>query len=411
MMLPTTIDTVIIGAGQSGLSMSYYLTKAKRNHIMLERNRIAESWHKRWDSFKLVTPNWTLCLPGYPYTGSNPHGFSTHKEIVKYLTDYADFIKAPIYKNITVLSVKENRKGPIRYEISTNHGILHTDNIIIATGFYQKPSIPLMAKNFPADISQLHSSQYLNSSNLNFGNVLLVGSGQSGWHIAKELCEQKWKIFFSLGTTPCVPRQYRGKDIYWWLQVMGMTNKAVEELPSLEARFKSNPYINAEEGTENDLHLLYKKGAVFLGRLSCVNEKIALFEEDAQKRLVDAKNFSDQARCNIDNFITKKGFSVPDEKATLLDAVAAISIPSYSYLDLVQHNVTNIIWCTGYRPDFSWIKLPIFDDKGYPLQVRGITDSAGIYFLGLPWLHKAKSSLLLGVGEDAAYIADFIATH
>jgi putative flavoprotein involved in K+ transport len=400
-------NTLIIGAGQAGLSISYYLTQQNHPHLLVEKNRIGEAWRsQRWDSFSLILPNWTLRLPGHEYDGEDPNGFLAKNEIVDYLERYARKFNPPVQLGVEVTSIEKDPAGH-GFLIGTKTGDLQAANLIVTVGSFQKPRIPPFSRNISSHIHQIHSSQYRNARELPQGAVLVVGNAQSGYQIAKELYRSGGKVYQCIGSVGWVPRNYRGQDAAWWMEKMGLFNQTAASLPSPRARFAGNPYVVSLVGGRNeDLYKFTGDGVTLLGRIRGAQENKIALASDLNENLAKANQFSAEFKQGIDKYIQKTGLPAPEE-----DQEAPRSWPELEQatdLNLDLAGITSIIWATGYSFDFSWIKFPIFDEYGYPVQERGITSQPGLYFLGLNWMHQRKSGLFLGVGEDAAHVAEHL---
>jgi putative flavoprotein involved in K+ transport len=403
------VDTIVIGAGQAGLAVSYYLTQQGRQHLVLERDRVGEAWRsKKWDSFTLVTPNWAVKLPGFAYQGDDPDGYLTHEEVVHYLEEYAAIFNPPLRLGVTVTSLQEAADG---FVVESNAGSFTAANVVVATGAFQKPKIPAFSALLSPHIRQLHSSEYRNSSELPPGAILVVGSGQSGGQITEELYQEGRKVYLSTGGAGRMPRRYRGKDIFWWINEIGMMDRTVDRLPSPEKRFDANPQLTGKGGGRwLDLHQFYLDGVTLLGRMKDGKGTRLFFAEDLMENLAKSDKPIGEVKKAIDGYIDKNSLEIVQEES--LPALrAGYDSPIITELDLDEAGIASIIWACGYAFDFSWVKLPIFDEFGYPIQERGITAQPGLYFVGLQWLFKPKSSLLLGVGEDAEYITTHIAAR
>lgn len=401
------IDTLIIGAGQAGLALSYYLTQQQRPHILLEKTgQLADAWRNhRWDSFTLVTPNWHIRLPGGEYQGDDPDGFMPRAEVVSYLEGYAASFNAPVRFNVSATAVQPVDGG---YCVQTSRGEVRAANVVIATGLFQKPKIPTSGVDLPAGIVQLHSGEYRHPEGLPSGAVLIVGSGQSGCQIAEELYQSGRKVYLSVGSSAGrAPRRYRGQDILWWLVEMGFFDRTVDQLTSPQVKFAANPQISGKSGGHTlNLHKFAREGVTLLGRFTGAQGRQIYLAPDLYENLEKIDKFEADLVKGVDEFIAKTGRIAPQESLTFdRDGYAA---PILTELDLVKAGVMSVIWAAGYQFDFSWVNLPVLDQDGYPIQRRGVTTFPGLYFLGLPWLHTAKSGLLLGVGEDAFYIAAHI---
>jgi len=394
---------MIVGAGQAGLAMSYYLKQQGREHVVLEKAAaVANAWRKqRWDSFTLVTPNFQVRMPGAEYQGNDPYGFMTLREIVKYFDHYVEHFGLPVRCGVEVFSVETNGRT---YRIRTSEGNYEAGNVVIATGLYQSPKLPKVSEAIPADILQLHSMEYRKPSSLREGAVLVVGSGQSGVQIAEELYQSGKKVFLSIGSGGRVPRRYRGKDINDWFARMGMFDTTVEELPSAKAKFHPHPQISGKNGGESlNLQEFARDGVTLLGHVRDARDAKIIFAPDMKESLAKADQFEVEALKKVDEYIQRIGLDAPQE--TVRQLRDGYDQEDITELDLRASGISTIIWATGYNFDFRMVKLPVFDRDGYPIQKRGVTACGGLYFLGMPWLHSRKSGILFGVGEDAAYMA------
>ena len=403
--MSTHIETVIVGGGQAGLAVSYYLSQNNRPHIVLERARKpANTWRNhRWDSFTLNTPNWQSALPGAEIPGSDPDGFLSREEIVAYFQNYVKKFQLPVRYgvDVQVVRAKPSSRG---YIVETSAGRFEAPNVVLATGLYQKPKMPAFTAEFPRGIKQIHSDEYRNPQSLPDGGVLVVGSGQSGAQIAEELYQSGRKVYLSVGRAGRVPRRYRGKDANWWHEHMGDYERTVDQLPSPRAKFSGKPMISGKDGGHTlNLHQFARDGVTLLGRIQGVRGHSILLARDLKANLARADQFEADFAKKIDEFILKNRIDAPEETlASLKDGYEA---SEKSKLSLADADIRTVIWATGYSFDFSMVHLPVFDGDGYPIQKRGITDYPGLYFVGLPWLHNAKSGLLFGLAQDAEHIA------
>jgi len=405
----TTIDTIVIGAGQAGLATSHYLTQRGCEHVVLEQaGQAGSSWrHGRWDSFTLVTPNWAFRLPGAEYAGTQPEEFMGRDDVVARLERYA--VNMPVRYGIRVTSVRCDVHTQL-YMVDTPDGAFEARNVVVATGLFQRPACHEVAQRLPIGVQQLHSSQYLNPSALPPGAVLVVGSSQSGAQIAEELRASGRSVYLCVGSAGRAPRRYRGKDSSEWLDVLGLSERTVDKLPSPAAKFAANPHVAGKSGCGNlNLHQFARDGIVLLGRLTdAVGGHIRL-APDLHDNLAKADAFEAQFTGMVDAYIaTNKLDIVPQSLPQLDDGYAQ---PLRKDLDMEEAGITTVIWAAGYAFDFSIVKLPVLDADGYPVQQRGVTMYPGLYFVGLPWLYKQKSGLLSGVGDDAAYIVNHIAAR
>jgi len=402
------VDTIIVGGGQAGLSTSYHLTQQGREHVILEQaDQAAQVWRNRWDSFTLNTPNWMTCLPGAEYQGNDPDGFMPRDEIVAYFEAYIERFELPVRYGIRVTSVEPIEAG---YLVSTDEGEFEAANVVIAAGLHQQPKIPPFSTNLPAEIRQLHSSEYRNPEALPPGAVLVVGSAQSGCQIAEELYQSGRKVYLSVSSSPRIPRRYRGKDITWWLNAVGFFDKTADQLPSPKAKFAPSPHSTGKDGGHTiNLSQFERDGVVLLGHIQSVQADRIVLTPDMKENLAKADKFEADFVRDIDHYIESNGLDAPlDPLPELSDGYEAEELTD---LDLNSTGISSVIWATGYKFDFGLVKLSAFDEDGYPLQKRGVTEFPGLYFIGLPFLYKFKSGLLAGVGDDAAYIASAIGTN
>ena len=398
------IETVVIGAGQAGLATSYHLTQAGREHVVLERGDVADTWRtKRWDGFYLNTPKWTQALPGHEYTGPEPDAFASLGETIAYLEEYAASFAAPVRTGVEVTSL---RVAADALEVEAGDELLRATNVVIATGAYQEPTPMPAGAGAPADVLQLHTSEYRRPAQLPDGAVLIVGGGQSGCQIADELIQAGRPVSMSVGRCPWIPRRYRGHEIVRWLIDTGFTDQTVDTLPSPVARLACNPPVSGNDGGHDCNPLwLEERGATLLGRLQELRGHTAVLAPDLAESLAfGAARLADLIAL-IDGHIADKGLDVPSGEPPREPPVRR---PAPELLDLRDARVSTILWSNGYRPDHRWIEGLRVDDQGWPVQQRGISEIPGLYFVGLHWLHKRKSSLLFGVGDDAEHVVSHI---
>lgn len=404
--MTTNLNTIIVGGGQAGLAVSYFLSRQDRDHLVLEQAAApAEAWRNhRWDSFTLNTPNWQSVLPDAPHTG-DPDAFMERAEIIGYLERYAESL--PVRYNTRVTGVERDARWG-SYIVTTADGeTFVVRNVVIATGLYQQPNIPAFAADFPADVLQIHSDEYRNPQALPQGAVLVVGSAQSGAQIAEELYEAGRKVYLAVGRAGRTPRRYRGKDANWWSDKLGIYERTVDQLPSRRAKFAGKPHISGTRGGHTlNLHQFARDGVVLLGHLEGVAGGRIKLSPDLHRNLAAADQHEADFTKAVDSYVTATGMAAPEETLpTLRDGFA---VRQLTELDLAVAGITTVIWATSYRFDFSIVRLPVLDADGFPIQQRGVTDYPGLFFVGLPWLHNAKSGLIYGVGDDAAYITRMI---
>ena len=409
--MPERFDVVIVGAGQAGLAVSQFLTRAKLSHVILERGRIAEAWRsQRWDTFCLVTPNWSLNLPGWPYRGPDPDGFMRRDAFVSYLEDYAAFFEAPVRSGVDVRAV--DRGEDEAFAVTTDADVLMAANVVIATSTYQAPRRSDFAAGIAPDVAQYHASTFRNSDDLPAGAVLVVGTGQSGCQIADELNRAGRRVFLSVGEGGRLPRRYRGLDAIAWQRDMGYLDRTVDMLEDPGRRFKADPHTTGQDGGRDlDLRQMAREGVQLLGRVAGIDGSTVVLADDLARNLVQAETFAHRFMREVDahialNLIDAPPFVGPaaiDRKG--IDELAAISP---GRLDLGQENVGAVIWATGFSFDFRWVAPAALDSFGYPVTRKGVTAVPGLYFIGLNWLHKRKSGIVYGIREDAEHIARHI---
>jgi putative flavoprotein involved in K+ transport len=398
------IATVVVGAGQAGLSVSRELTDAGEAHVVLERGRIGETWRGRWDSFCLVTPNWSVQLPGHPYDGDDPDGFMPRDDVVRYLERYAAEFTAPVREGVEVTSVRP--LSDAEFALETSAGDIVAGTVVLSTGAYQRPHRPPGASTLPPEILQIGVEDYRNPDELPPGRVLVVGSGQSGCQIAEELHEAGREVVMACGRAGWLPRRLGDRDVVWWLQEAGNFDERVEELPEPAARLAANVQASGHGGG-HDLHFrtLRRMGVVLVGHFLGAEDGHARFASDVG----DSVAWGDQRNAKLMDGFRKlaaaRGLPWPEAPAP-----EPIVDDGPELVDLSGFGA--VLFAGGFRPDYrSWVHCPdAFDELGFPIHADGAsTVVPGLYFVGVHFLRKRKSSLLIGVGEDAAIVARQIA--
>ena len=408
-MIMEQIETVVIGGGQAGLAMSYYLGQLGREHIILERQRVAERWRsERWDSLAFQSPNWNIQLPGFAFQAADPDAFASREDVLGFIESYAAFIRAPLRCGLVATALRP-KPGSTRLIVETQGNFFEAKNVVIATGPFQVPVVPLPIAGVAL---HLHSSRYRNPQQLPPGAVLVIGSGNSGVQIAEELCSAGRRVYLSVSKHRRIPRRYRGKDYSWWYLALGDGETTVDQQPNAQP---ARLITGVRGGHDVDLRRLAGDGVVLLGRILDGRGGKLTIARDLGENLArgDASfiDFTQQA----DEHAARQGLDIPfsDERAQVALNPVEVADPILT-LDLAAAGISTIIWANGFRYDFNWIYLPIFangtqSSGRVPLHKRGITRVPGVYFLGLPWLHKLKSAFLNGVGEDAEHLAEQIA--
>lgn len=400
------IDTIVIGAGQAGLATSHELTARNVPHLVLDRgDRVGDSWRNRWDSFTLVTPNWQLQLPGFPYTGDDPDGFLHRDDVVRHLQRYTTMFDPPVRFQTEVTSVGADDDG---LEVRTADGeTLHARNVVVATGTFAEPRVPDAATDAPDHIHQVHSSGYRNPDDLPDGPVLVVGSGQSGCQIAMELADAGRDVHLSTSRVGRLPRRYRDRDGMWWAHRIGLFDQRVEDLDSPDARFQPNPHVSGRHGgTEVDLRELAASGITLHGHLERFDDDHATFADDLDDNLAFADESAAMIRAAADRWVEASGLDLPEEPE---DETGRDDPSGSTSLDL--GTFAAIVWATGFDWDFDWVEPADLDERGYPIADGGVAAHPGLYFVGLHWLEHRDSGLFLGVGRDATTVAIHLASR
>lgn len=406
--LPRRTEIAIVGAGQAGLTMSWWLRQAGVDHVLLERrSSLGGGWQDRWDAFRLVSPNWCASFPGYPYDGDDPHGFMPRDEIAGRVAAYADVLGAPVVREAEVTRLAVRAAGG--FTLETSQGALGADKVVVATGSFHAARIPPIATALPRRLLQVHSSRYRSEADLPPGGVLVVGTGQSGVQLAEELHDAGRPVILSVGTAGRVPRRYRGHDIFRWLAGMavhgdevGVPLPSVDTLPDPRLRFAGNPHMSGHGGGhDTNLRQFAAEGMTLIGRIDAVEGERLRLAPDLAKNLAWADQFFDlRFHDLVEAFIARTRLQAPPDDRRPF----AFDPPILETLDLRAAGVDSVLWTSGFRMDHGWIDLPIFEEGGYPRQVRGVTEVPGLYFLGLLWQHNQGSATLFGVNQDAYYL-------
>jgi putative flavoprotein involved in K+ transport len=410
MTSPTHTRVAVIGAGQAGLSVSWYLGRADVEHVVLEAQTPVHAWtDNRWDNFTLVTPNWHCRLPGYHYDGPDPDGFMTRDEVVDWLAGWLDTFSAPVRTHTRVTQLRPGPTGDFELTLSTPAGeeAFTCEHVVVATGGYPLPLVPAFASSLDPTVRQIHSEQYRNADQLPDGAVLVVGSGQSGTQIAEDLHLAGREVHLAIGNAPRVARFYRGRDCMTWLSDMGLYDKAAREYPGGKAAIeKTNHYVTGRDGGRDvDLRQFASEGMRLYGALADGKDSTLRFAPTLTAALDYADSVYNSICSDIDHYIRRESVAAPPG-ARYEPVWAPDTDPTT--LDLAADGVTSIIWAIGYRPDYRWIEASAFDGGGRPMQNRGVTNVPGLSFVGLPWMHTWGSGRFLGIDRDARHIAETI---
>lgn len=399
-------SVLIVGGGQAGLSLSHYLQQRGVDHLVFEKHQMMHTWRtQRWDRFCLVTPNWQCKLPGHDYDGPDPHGFMTRDQLNDYLADFAHAVQAPVREGVTVHRCLPRPGGG--FVVETSEGGYTADQVVVASGGYHQPIIPRMAERLPASITQIHSAQYRNPDQLPPGAVLVVGCGQSGAQIAEDLHLAGRQVVLATGDAPRCARFYRGKDVVDWLADMGYYDMPVDQHPLREGvRDNTNHYVTGRDGGHDlDLRAFALEGMQLYGQLTDFDGHDLVFQPNLQAHLDHADRIYNGINASIDAHIARQGIEAPPPSR--YEPVWS-PLAERTHLPLEASGISAVVWCIGFSPDFRWVEVPVFDGKGQPSHRRGVTPHAGLYFLGLPWLHTWGSGRFSGVARDALYLAEQI---
>lgn len=396
-------EVIVVGAGQAGLSVSRELTQAGVTHVVLEKGEVAQTWRGRWDSFCLVTPNWSVQLPGHPYDGTDPDGFMLRDEVVAYLERYARGFDAPLRKGVEVTSLQPGHSDGFLLE--TSAGSLSARATVVCSGAYQRPHRPSGAATLPADLLQIDAEHYRSPADLPAGHVLVVGSGQSGCQIAEELHEAGRGVFLACGRAPWAPRRLGDRDLVWWAEETGFLDTPLSALPSPAARLAANVLATGRAGG-HDLHLrtLRRMGVTLLGHFLGADGRHARFAPDLEASVAWGDERHSQLMDLVRKLVAERGLPQPE-----IPEPEPFRGEGPDRLDLSGCGA--VVFAGGFRPDYeSWIRCPgAFDELGFPVHEEGASTVVdGLYFVGVHFLRKRRSSLLSGVGEDAAIVASQI---
>lgn len=404
---PTThYSVIVVGGGQSGLSLSVYLQQRGIDHLVIEKRSLVHSWRtQRWDTFCLVTPNWQCQLPGYGYQGNDPHGFMVKDQINAWLAGFVQHANAPALEGVVVQKVAQKEGEP--FTVQTSRGTFTADQVVVASGGYHKPIVPRVAEKLPKGTVQMHSAEYRNPQQLPEGKVLVVGCGQSGSQIAEDLHLAGREVVLATGDAPRCARFYRGKDVVDWLAEMNYYDLPVSQHPLREGvRDNTNHYVTGRDGGRDiDLRKFAKEGMELYGILTGLDGDELKFMPNLKHNLDFADQIYNGINASIDKYIASQGISAPPG-----GPYVPVWEPTQerTSLSLKKSGITSVIWCIGFSPDFAWVDASVFNGKGDPVHHRGVTSHPGLYFLGLPWLHTWGSGRFSGVARDALYLAEKI---
>jgi putative flavoprotein involved in K+ transport len=406
-----TVTTVIIGAGHAGLAMSRCLAERSIDHVVLERGEVANSWRtERWDSLHLLTPNWQSRLPGFHYTGNDPDGYRTLSETVDFIANYAKAITAPVRTHTTVTSLRRTETG---YLVNTDRGDWSSRTVVLASGACNIADVPAFANHVPAAITTLTAQTYRNPDQLPVGGVMVVGASSSGTQIAHEIRRSGRPVTLSVGEHIRAPRMYRGRDLEWWMDSAGILDERYDQIEDItRARRVPSFQLAGTPGRSTlDLNALTAAGVKLVGRLAGITEdgkaqfagslrNMCALSDLKMGRLLDL----------IDEWAHANGLDGEVDRPHRLPATRVEDSPPLG-LDLKRGNIQTIIWATGYRPDYSWLEMPVRDRKGMVVHDGGVVGSPGMYLMGMQFLRRRKSALIDGAGDDARDLSAHLASY
>ena len=402
--------TVVIGAGHAGLAMSRCLAERSIDHVVLERGEVANSWKtERWDSLKLLTPNWQSRLPGFGYEGDEPHEFRDMPETIAFIERYAAVISAPVETHTTVTSVKPADDG---YEVETDRGTWSAWSVVVASGACNLPRVPALAAGVPPGVDTLTPMDYRNPEQLSEGGVMVVGASASGTQIAEEVHRSGRPVTLAVGEHVRVPRVYRGRDIKWWMDRCGVLDERYDEYDNLE-RVRNLPSLQLAGSDDHrtvDLNSLTDRGVKLVGRLAGLRNGKAQFSGSLRNMCELADLKMNRLLDRIDEWVLDNEFEGCVEPVHRFEPTRIDLSPPLE-LDLASGEIRTIIWATGFRPDHSWLDVPVFDRKGRIRHDGGVVDAAGMYVMGIPFLRRRKSSLIDGAADDARDLSAHLASY
>ena len=407
---PVKIDTVVIGAGHSGLAMSYCLNDRGVEHVLLERSDVANSWKtERWDSLRLLTPNWQSRLPGLNYEGDDPDDFMTVPEVISFIDHYADVISAPIQTRTTVTSVSCADDG---YQVDTNRGTWKCRAIVVASGACNIASVPAIASSAPPSIAMVTPLDYRNPEQLKEGGVLVVGASATGTQLADEIHRSGRPVTLSVGEHVRMPRVYRGRDIQWWMDAAGVLDERYDQVDDINrARNVPSPQlVGSPERSTLDLNALTGIGVKLIGRLAVIRDGTAQFSGSLRNNCALADLKMNRLLNTIDEWVSENGLDDQVPSPHRFSETTVEDSPPLG-LDLTKGQIQTIVWATGYRPDYSWLDVPVLDRKGKIRHDGGVVDSPGMYLMGMTFLRRRKSSFIHGTGDDARDLSDHLTSY
>ena len=401
------VTTVVIGAGHAGLAASRFLTDRSIDHLVLERGDVANSWRReRWESLRLLTPNWQTRLPGYKYEGPDPDGYMTMGDVTAFLSQFASVSAVPVRTNTNVTSVTRVDDG---YHVVTSNGDIRCRSLVIASGACNLPRVPSIRSSIPTAIEQFTPFEYRNPGSLPDGGVLVVGASATGIQLAAEIHQSGRPVTLSVGEHVRLPRTYRGRDVLWWMDASGVWNQRFDEIDDLTRarRLPSPQLVGTPDRTTLDLNALSAMGIELVGRIASVRDGRALFSGGLRNLFALADLKMERLLDTFDEWARVSGGNIDVGNPERFDPTR-VPPSSRLQLDLRSGEIRSIVWATGFQPDYRWLRVPVVDEKGHLRHEGGVVDSPGLYALGLPVLRRRKSSFIHGIEDDARDVIDHL---
>jgi len=404
------VTAVVVGAGHAGLTASRFLSARSIDHVVLERGDVANSWrHERWDSLRLLTPNWQSRLPGHRYEGADPDGFMTMPEVVDFITGFAKASAAPVRTHTTVTSIGPVDQG---YRVVTDQGEFRCRVVVLASGACNVASVPALQQAVPPSVQCVNALAYRNPAQLAPGGVLVVGASATGVQLADEIHRSGRAVTLAVGEHVRLPRTYRGRDVLWWMDESGVWNQRYDEIDDVvrARRLPSPQLVGTPERTTLDLNGLAAAGVELVGRLATVRDGRALFSGGLRNQFALADLKMERLLDTFDDWARTQSAGVD---AGPVERFEPTRMPTSSRLslDLGSGEIGSIVWATGFRPDYRWLHVPVVDQKGYLRHDGGVVDAPGLYALGLPVLRRRKSTFIHGAEDDARDIVAHLAGY
>ena len=404
-----TVDVVVVGAGHSGLAMSHALSRHSVDHVVIERGEVANSWRtERWDSLRLLTPNWLNRLPGYHYDGDDPDGYMTVDQVVEFVAGYAAYAAAPVITRTNVMGVTPALEG---YRVATTRGDWLCRAVVLASGAFNVPVVPRIAESVPPGVTQLTARDYRNPAQLDDGPVLVVGASATGLQLAQEVQRSGRPVTLAVGEHVRMPRVYRGRDVQWWMLASGALDQRIEDTddPFRARRVPSPQLVGTPERATLDLNALQAQGVEIAGRLAGIRDGKALFSGSLRNVCTLADLKMNRMLDAFDQWAEGKGIATGFEAD---ERYPATHVPQSPRLAChLGTEIKTILWATGFRPDYSWLDVPVFDRRGSLKHDRGVVDAPGLYVLGLPYLRRRKSSFIHGADDDVRELSSHLGEY